>query len=96
MRFLTLACLAAAASAFAGVSALDSDGRRIELARPAQRIVSLAPHVTEQLFQHLCRLIESPALRRTLGMGGLTVARSKFSFDIRNAKMLDIYREATR
>jgi iron complex transport system substrate-binding protein len=50
MRFLILACLAAAASAFAGVSALDSDGRRIELARPAQRIVSLAPHVTEQLF----------------------------------------------
>ena len=50
MRFLTLAWLAAAASAFAGVSALDSDGRRIELARPAQRIVSLAPHVTEQLF----------------------------------------------
>src|SRR3954447_10087253 len=50
MRILTLACLAAAASAFAGVSALDSDGRRIELARPAQRIISLAPHVTEQLF----------------------------------------------
>jgi len=50
MRFLTLACLAAAASAFAGVSALDSDGRRVELTRPAQRIVSLAPHVTEQLF----------------------------------------------
>src|SRR3954471_22900784 len=58
MRFLTFACLAVAAraclaiaaSAFAGVSALDSDGRRIELARPAQRIVSLAPHVTEQLF----------------------------------------------
>src|SRR6476646_2596772 len=50
MRFLTLAWLAAAASAFAGVSALDSDGRRIELVRPAQRIVSLAPHVTEQLF----------------------------------------------
>jgi iron complex transport system substrate-binding protein len=50
MRFLTLAWLAAAASAFAGVSALDSDGRRIELVRPAQRIVSLAPHITEQLF----------------------------------------------
>ena len=50
MRFLTLAWLAAAASAFAGVSALDSDGRRVELTRPAQRIVSLAPHVTEQLF----------------------------------------------
>jgi iron complex transport system substrate-binding protein len=50
MRFLTLAWLAAAVSAFAGVSALDSDGRRIELPRPAQRIVSLAPHITEQLF----------------------------------------------
>jgi iron complex transport system substrate-binding protein len=50
MRFLTLAWLLGAASAFAGVSAVDSDGRRIELAGPAQRIVSLAPHVTEQLF----------------------------------------------
>ena len=50
MRFLALAWLAGAASAFAGVSAVDSDGRRIELAQPAQRIVSLAPHVTEQLF----------------------------------------------
>ena len=53
-------------------------------------------HVTEQLFESLRRLIESPALRRTLGLGGLAVARSKFSFEIRNAKMLDIYREATR
>jgi iron complex transport system substrate-binding protein len=32
------------------VSALDSDGRRVSLDAPAQRIVSLAPHVTEQLF----------------------------------------------
>ena len=50
MRFLTLLAMLGAASAFAGVSAVDSDGRRIDLARPAQRIVSLAPHVTEQLF----------------------------------------------
>jgi ABC-type Fe3+-hydroxamate transport system substrate-binding protein len=50
MRFLTLAWLLGAASAFAGVSAVDSDGRRIELVQPAQRIVSLAPHATEQLF----------------------------------------------
>src|SRR5262245_49200290 len=50
MRLLALAWLAGAAGAFAGVSAVDSDGRRIELAQPAQRIVSLAPHVTEQLF----------------------------------------------
>src|SRR3989337_2521749 len=32
------------------VSAVDSDGRRVTLKAPAQRIVSLAPHVTEQLF----------------------------------------------
>ena len=32
------------------MSALDSDGRKVTLERPAQRIVSLAPHVTEQLF----------------------------------------------
>jgi iron complex transport system substrate-binding protein len=36
-------------NAFA-VSAIDSDGRRVSLDAPAQRIVSLAPHVTEQLF----------------------------------------------
>lgn len=36
--------------AVAAVSAVDSDGRRITLAAPAERIVSLAPHVTEQLF----------------------------------------------
>lgn len=32
------------------MSAVDSDGRRVTLEAPAQRIVSLAPHVTEQLF----------------------------------------------
>jgi len=37
-------------NALAAVSAVDSDGRRISLDAPAQRIVSLAPHVTEQLF----------------------------------------------
>jgi iron complex transport system substrate-binding protein len=37
-------------NALAAVSALDSDGRRVSLDAPAQRIVSLAPHVTEQLF----------------------------------------------
>src|SRR5262245_42059791 len=65
MRFLTLAWLLVAASAFAGVAALDSDGRRIELAGPAQRIVSLAPHVTEQLF--------------AAGAGGKLVAVSEYS-----------------
>jgi iron complex transport system substrate-binding protein len=32
------------------VAAIDDAGNRVELARPAQRIVSLAPHLTEQLF----------------------------------------------
>jgi iron complex transport system substrate-binding protein len=34
----------------AEVSAIDTAGRRITLAAPAQRIVSLAPHITELLF----------------------------------------------
>src|SRR2546426_9507105 len=38
------------AAAWAAVSALDSAGRRVSLPVPAQRIVSVAPHVTELLF----------------------------------------------
>ena len=74
MRFLTLAWLGAAASAFAGVSAVDSDGRRLELAQPAARIVSLAPHVTEQLF--------------AAGAGGKLVAVSEYSDYPEEAKRL--------
>jgi iron complex transport system substrate-binding protein len=49
MRFMAALLVFAVAKAHA-VSAIDSDGRRVSLAAPAQRIVSLAPHVTEQLF----------------------------------------------
>jgi iron complex transport system substrate-binding protein len=49
MRFPALIFILTS-NAFAAVSALDSDGRRVQLERPAQRIVSLAPHATEQLF----------------------------------------------
>lgn len=42
--------LAAGASVAQPVIATDDSGQRIELAHPAQRIVSLAPHITEQLF----------------------------------------------
>lgn len=49
MRFIAALLVFALAKAHA-VSAIDSDGRRVSLAEPAQRIVSLAPHVTEQLF----------------------------------------------
>jgi iron complex transport system substrate-binding protein len=49
VRFIALVSLLISTAAFA-VSAVDSDGRKVTLERPAQRIVSLAPHVTEQLF----------------------------------------------
>lgn len=42
-------CLLAGAAG-AAVSAVDDAGRTLRLAAPAQRIVSLAPHVTELLF----------------------------------------------
>src|SRR3989454_11602525 len=38
------------AAAWAAVSAVDSAGRRVSLPAAAQRIVSVAPHVTELLF----------------------------------------------
>ena len=34
----------------ARVAVVDDEGRRVELAQPARRIISLAPHLTEQLF----------------------------------------------
>ena len=49
MRFLIGLIVLVTAKAFA-VSALDSDGRKVTLERPAARIISLAPHTTEQLF----------------------------------------------
>jgi len=42
--------LVAACPATAGVSVVDDSQRTITLARPAQRIISLAPHATELLF----------------------------------------------
>jgi iron complex transport system substrate-binding protein len=53
------------ASALASVFAIDSDGRRVQLEQPARRIVSLAPHATEQLF--------------AAGAGGKLVAVSEYS-----------------
>lgn len=49
MRIIFLFSFLLSTTALA-VSAVDSDGRRVTLKAPAQRIVSLAPHVTEQLF----------------------------------------------
>jgi len=51
-------------------------------------------HVTNTLFEYICRLIKAPELRRQFGMAGVSIARTKFSFEIRNKRMLEIYREA--
>jgi iron complex transport system substrate-binding protein len=56
------------------VTAIDSDGRSVSLERPAQRIVSLAPHATEQLF--------------AAGAGGKLVAVSEYSDYPEEAKRL--------
>jgi iron complex transport system substrate-binding protein len=52
MRALALVLVGAllGATAQARIEVIDDEGRRVELASPAQRIVSLAPHLTEQLF----------------------------------------------
>ncbi len=46
----SLCLLAAAAAAQAGIVVRDDAGRTVRLAAPARRIVSLAPHITENLY----------------------------------------------
>ena len=70
--FFSLALFSTAA--LAQVSAVDSSGKRIALAAPAQRIVSLAPHVTELLF--------------AAGAGAKVVAVSEYSDYPETAKAL--------
>ena len=49
--WLLLAVLSCAATAHgASITAVDGSGARIELAAPASRVISLAPHATELLF----------------------------------------------
>ena len=50
LSWLTLPLLCASAAAGAGVTVRDDYGQVLQLARPAQRIVSIAPHLTELLF----------------------------------------------
>lgn len=53
MRAFALAIaawLAFSTTAAAKITVIDDEGRTVELAQPARRIVSLAPHLTEQLF----------------------------------------------
>lgn len=50
-RFLTALWLALHSGAsIAGITVVDDAGARVTLAAPAQRIISMAPHITELLF----------------------------------------------
>ncbi len=76
-RYLAVLFLIAFSSELrADVSATDDAGRRLRLPHPAQRIVSLAPHVTELLF--------------AAGAGARVVAVSAFSNYPRAAQALPV------
>lgn len=47
---LAASLLAVSAGALAAISVVDDAGRTVTLARPAQRVIALAPHVTELLY----------------------------------------------
>ena len=51
-------------------------------------------YMTDAVFNNVCRLIESLELRRSFGQAALDIARTKFSFDRRNATIGEIYRQA--
>lgn len=48
-KFLLIPALCAM-QAHAAITVLDDDGKAVTLPKPAQRVVALAPHVTEMLF----------------------------------------------
>lgn len=48
--FIACALALAAASAGAAITVVDDSGARVSLPRPAKRVISMAPHVTELLF----------------------------------------------
>ena len=83
-----------------GVSGLLIDTRRFDCDRlfsgyTVRDIPSdFREYMTDAVFSHLCRLIESLELRRGIGLAARDVARTKFSFERRNQTMLAIYREA--
>ncbi|MDR2092544.1 MAG: cobalamin-binding protein [Azoarcus sp.] len=62
---LVLSLAFACSSSRAEITAVDAAGHTVKLARPAERIVSLAPHLTEQLF--------------AAGAGGCVVGAVEFS-----------------
>jgi len=83
-----------------GVSGLLIDTRRFDCDRlfSGYTVREIPPdfreYMTDAVYTHLCRLIESFDLRRSIGLAALDRARTRFSFDRRNARMLEIYRQA--
>ncbi|HEY8023496.1 MAG TPA: cobalamin-binding protein [Burkholderiaceae bacterium] len=50
LRGLLLACFCLSRHACAEISVVDDAGNTVTLARPAQRVIALAPHLTEMMF----------------------------------------------
>ncbi|HEY1043480.1 MAG TPA: cobalamin-binding protein [Telluria sp.] len=50
LRAAALALMAMPALALAGIEVVDDEGRKVVLGKPAMRVISLAPHITELLF----------------------------------------------
>jgi glycosyltransferase involved in cell wall biosynthesis len=51
-------------------------------------------YMSEEVYRHLCALIESRALRESVGLAGLRLARTTFSIENRNERMREIYARA--
>ena len=81
IRRLLILALAIAPAAQASVSVTDDAGHTVTLAAPAQRIVSLAPNITDALF--------------AAGAGNHVVGTSRFSDHPEAAKAIPIVGDAT-
>ncbi|KAG9611735.1 hypothetical protein KCV01_g2325, partial [Aureobasidium melanogenum] len=81
IRRLLILALAIAPAAQASVSVTDDAGHTVTLAAPAQRIVSLAPNITDALF--------------AAGAGSHVVGTSRFSDHPDAAKAIPIVGDAT-
>ncbi len=51
-------------------------------------------YMSEQTYEKLCVLLESAELRKNMGKRGREIVRSRFSMQIRNAQMREIYEVA--
>jgi glycosyltransferase involved in cell wall biosynthesis len=51
-------------------------------------------YMSEQVYNYMKKLVDDPIARKNMGQRGLEIARTKFSFEVRNKKMKKIYEEA--